>query len=71
VNHTPILYFDHNASTPVRPEVVEAMAAALRDLGANPSSAHRPGQRARAAVECAREQTAALVGARPDEIVFV
>ena len=41
------LYFDHNASTPVRPEVAEAMHQALRDLGANPWSAHREGQRVR------------------------
>ena len=65
------IYLDHNASTPVRPEVAAAMEQALRDLGANPSSAHREGQRVRAAVERAREQVAALVGAPPGEIVFV
>jgi len=65
------IYLDHNASTPVRPEVAEAMQQALRDLGANPSSAHRDGQRVRAAVERAREQAAALVGAKPAELVFV
>ncbi len=66
-----MIYLDHNASTPVRPEVADAMNAALRDLGANPSSTHREGQRARAAVEHAREQVARLVNARPDEVVFV
>jgi cysteine desulfurase len=65
------IYLDHNASTPVRPEVAEAMHMALRDLGANPSSAHRDGQRVRAAVEQAREQAAALVGARAADLVFV
>jgi cysteine desulfurase len=65
-----MIYFDHNASTPVRPEVLEAMRAALTDLHANPSSSHREGQRARAAVERAREQVAALVGARSAEVVF-
>jgi cysteine desulfurase len=65
------LYVDHTASTPVRPEVAEAMQQALRDLGANPSSAHSEGQRVRAAVERAREQAAALVGAGPQELVFV
>uniref|UniRef100_A0A832I307 Cysteine desulfurase n=1 Tax=Eiseniibacteriota bacterium TaxID=2212470 RepID=A0A832I307_UNCEI len=65
-----MIYLDHNASTPARPEVVEAMRAALADLPANPSSLHREGQRARAAIERAREQVAALVGARPDEVVF-
>jgi cysteine desulfurase len=64
------IYLDHNASTPVRPEVAEAMQQALRDLGANPSSSHRDGQRVRAAVERARAQAAALVRAREDEIVF-
>jgi len=65
------IYFDHNASTPVRPEVAEAMQQALRDLGANPSSAHSEGQRVRAAVEHARAQAAALVGAEPRQVVFV
>ena len=65
------IYLDHNASTPVRPEVAEAMHQALRDLGANPSSAHREGQRVRAAIERAREQAATLVGADPRELVFV
>ena len=65
------IYFDHNASTPVRPEVAEAMQLALRDLGANPSSAHSEGQRVRAAVERARAQAAVLVGAEPRQVVFV
>jgi len=65
-----MIYFDHNASTPVLPEVVEAMRDCLAGLPANPSSAHREGQRARAAVERARAQVAALVHARPDEVVF-
>jgi cysteine desulfurase len=65
------IYLDHNASSPVRPEVAEAMQKALRELGANPSSTHREGQRVRAAVEHAREQAAALVRAKPDEVVFV
>jgi cysteine desulfurase len=65
-----MIYFDHNASTPVRPEVVEAMHAVLAEVSANPSSMHREGQRARAAVECAREQVAALLRARPDDVVF-
>ena len=65
-----MIYFDHNASTPVRPEAAEAMREALAGLHANPSSAHAEGQRARAAVEAARAQVAALVGARPDQVVF-
>jgi cysteine desulfurase len=65
-----MIYFDHNASTPVRPEVVEAMRECLDGASANPSSLHREGQRARATVERAREQVAALLHARPEEIVF-
>lgn len=64
-------YLDHNATTPVRPEVVDAMLPWLRDGYGNPSSVYALGQRARAAVERAREQVAALVGAAdPGEIVF-
>jgi cysteine desulfurase len=66
-----MIYFDHNASTPVRPEVRECMAAALAELSANPSSLHSEGQRARAAIELARERVAGLVNARPDEVAFV
>ena len=66
-----MIYMDHNASTPVRPEALAAMRTALETLHANPSSLHREGQRARAALEHAREQVAALVGAAPAEVVFV
>jgi cysteine desulfurase len=65
-----MIYLDHNASTPVRPEVVEAVREALAHVPANPSSGHRDGQLARAAVERARAQVAALVHARSDEVVF-
>ncbi|HMC95369.1 MAG TPA: aminotransferase class V-fold PLP-dependent enzyme, partial [Polyangia bacterium] len=64
------IYLDHNATTPPRAEVVDAMAAALRDLWGNPSSAHAPGRAARAAVEEARAEIAALVGSAAEEIVF-
>jgi cysteine desulfurase len=62
-------YLDHNATTPVRPEVVEAVARALAMPG-NPSSVHAEGRAARAAVERAREQVAALVGAKASNVVF-
>jgi cysteine desulfurase len=65
-----MIYLDHNASTPVRPEAAAAMRDVLADLSANPSSLHREGQRARAAVERARAQVAALVNAKPAEVVF-
>src|SRR5215472_6513126 len=62
-------YLDWNAPAPLRPEVAEAMAAALRSCG-NPSSVHRWGRAARRAGEEAREAVAALVGAAPEEVVF-
>ncbi|PTM43061.1 cysteine desulfurase family protein [Bosea sp. 124] len=62
-------YLDHNATTPVRPEVAQAMARALAMPG-NPSSVHAEGRAARAAVERAREQVAALVGAKATNVVF-
>lgn len=68
---TPAMtYFDHNASTPVRPEVRAAMGEALEAFHANPSSMHRDGQRARAAIERAREQVAALLNAKSGEVAF-
>ncbi|MEE8425449.1 MAG: aminotransferase class V-fold PLP-dependent enzyme, partial [Elusimicrobiota bacterium] len=64
-------YLDHNATTPVRPEVLEAMLPYLRENYANPSSVHSLGQKARKAIEEARTQVAALIGAaKPEEIVF-
>lgn len=69
------IYLDHNATTPVRPEVVEAISRAYGDGYANPASQHQPGQRARRALEDARERIAALLGAsltdtRPDRLLF-
>jgi cysteine desulfurase len=65
----PFIYLDHNATTPLRPEVRAAMVAAL-DLWGNPSSIHGPGRQARDAVERARRAVAELVEAAPEEIVF-
>jgi cysteine desulfurase len=62
-------YLDHNATTPVRPEVADAMARALT-LPGNPSSVHAEGRAARAMLERAREQVAALVGAKASNVVF-
>jgi cysteine desulfurase len=64
------VYLDHNATTPVREEALAAMQAALRLHWGNPSSVHAEGAGARALVERAREQVAALLGALPDEVVF-
>lgn len=62
-------YLDHNATSPLRPAAFEAMVEALQ-AGGNPSSVHRAGRAARTIVEKARRQVAALIGARPGEIVF-
>jgi len=64
------VYFDHSATTPVDPRVVEAMLPYLTAKFGNPSSVHFYGQEARAAVDRARREVADLVGARPNEIVF-
>ena len=65
-----LLYVDNNASTPVAPEVLEAMLPYLKGYYGNPSSPHSFGEIARQAVETARGQVAQLLGARPDEILF-
>ncbi|MFZ1103555.1 MAG: cysteine desulfurase family protein, partial [Hyphomicrobiaceae bacterium] len=62
-------YLDWNAGAPLRPEARTAMLAAL-DIVGNPSSPHAEGRRVRAIVEDAREEVAALVGAKPTEVVF-
>ena len=63
-------YFDHNATTPVRPEVIEAMTPYLTDMYGNASSAHSFGREAHHAMEQSRESVAHLLGAEPDEIFF-
>lgn len=65
-----VVYLDHNATTPLDPRVREAMLPWLGERFGNPSSIHRVGQAARNAVEEAREHVAALIGARPPEVVF-
>src|SRR5262245_53190692 len=64
------VYLDHNATTAVEREVLDAMLPYFSTEFGNAASIHSPGQRARAAVENAREQVAAMLGARPQEIVF-
>ncbi len=65
-----MVYLDHNATTPLDPAVLEAMLPFLRERYGNPSSLHRAGRLAHDAIERARMQVAALVKARPEEIVF-
>ena len=64
------VYLDYNATTPVDPEVAEAMLPFLTQRFGNPSSGHPYGAEARAAVEAARRQVASLLSAHPEEVVF-
>lgn len=65
----PIAYLDYNATTPLRPSAMEAMAAAVRLVG-NPSSVHAAGRAARRALEDARAEVAAAVGCAVAEVIF-
>ncbi|HUB84198.1 MAG TPA: cysteine desulfurase family protein, partial [Rhizomicrobium sp.] len=64
-----MIYLDHNAATPLRPEAKAAMLRAM-DLSGNPSSVHAGGRAARAVIEDAREQVAAFAGAKPGDVIF-
>ncbi len=66
----PRVYLDHNATSPLRPEAAEAMRRAMASAVGNPASLHAEGRAARAVVEQAREDVAALVGVSQKEIVF-
>ncbi len=66
-----MIYLDHNATTPVRPEVAAAMGRVLVECPGNPSSVHAAGRQARQAVELARGQVSSLLDVLPEEIVFV
>jgi cysteine desulfurase len=67
---TAVIYLDHNATTPVPPEVFAAMTPFFTAQWGNPSSSHRFGSKLKGVIETAREQVAELIGARPGEIVF-
>ncbi|MCH2459136.1 MAG: aminotransferase class V-fold PLP-dependent enzyme, partial [Henriciella sp.] len=64
-----MIYADYNATAPLRPEAREAMIAAL-DIGANPSSVHGPGRKARKMLETARRQVASAISAVPQDLIF-
>ena len=64
------IYLDHNATTPIVPEVLELVKTVLQNQMGNPSSLHSAGRSARVLVDEAREQVASLIGASPSEIVF-
>jgi cysteine desulfurase len=67
---TAMTYLDHAASAPMRPEAVEAMMPYLTGFYANPSGSHRFSRRTRQAIDEARDDVAAVVGCRPNEVVF-
>ncbi len=64
------IYLDHNATTPVYPEIFKAMEPFLKDNWGNPSSIHWAAREPRKAVDSAREQVAGLFGCQPNEVVF-
>ena len=65
-----MIYFDHNATTPVDNRVLEAMLPFLKMFYGNPSSLYRHGRLVRSAIDTAREQVAAMVGAQPNQVIF-
>ena len=64
------IFLDHNATTPLAPRVLDAMLPLLRGTHGNPASVHRFGREARAALDRARAQVAALVNAQPPQVIF-
>jgi cysteine desulfurase len=65
-----MIYLDHNATTPILPEVLEAMMPYLTTEWGNPSSAYRFGSKLRSAIATAREQVAELIGASALDVIF-
>jgi cysteine desulfurase len=65
-----MIYLDHNATTPIAPEVLEAMMPYLTTEWGNPSSSYKFGSHLKAVIEKARGQVAELIGAYPSEIIF-
>ncbi len=65
-----MIYLDHNATTPVLPEVLEAMMPYLTTEWGNPSSAYKFGAKLKSVIETAREQVAELIGAHPMDVIF-
>src|SRR5271168_5114511 len=70
MSEPPSTYLDHGATTPLRAEVVHAMAEARSQPLGNPTGSHRPAQRARRLLEESRDEVAAQLGRDPGEIVF-
>ncbi len=66
----PVVYLDHAATTPMRPDAVQVMLAFLSDRFGNPSGSHRIARDARRAIDEARDRVAGVIGCRPGEVVF-
>jgi len=65
-----VIYLDHNATTPILPEVLEAMMPYLTTEWGNPSSAYKFGAKLKSVIETAREQVAELIGAHAMDVIF-
>ena len=65
-----MIYLDHNATTPILPEVLEAMMPYLTTEWGNPSSAYKFGAKLKSVIETAHEQVAELIGAHPMDVIF-
>jgi cysteine desulfurase len=65
-----MIYLDHNATTPILPEVLEAMMLYLTTEWGNPSSSYKFGSKLKTVMQTARAQVAELIGARPMEVIF-
>lgn len=65
-----MIYLDHNATTPIAPEVLEAMMPYLTTEWGNPSSSYKFGSKLKTVIETAREQVAELIGAHPLDMIF-
>uniref|UniRef100_A0A8C4FEK1 Selenocysteine lyase n=1 Tax=Catagonus wagneri TaxID=51154 RepID=A0A8C4FEK1_9CETA len=64
------VYMDYNATTPLEPEVIQAMTEAMQEAWGNPSSAYPAGRKAKEIIRAARESLARMVGGRPEDVVF-
>lgn len=64
------VYLDHNAATPLHPQVLQAMLPVMQTMAGNPSSLHRFGRLQKDAIEKAHEQVADLVNAHPEQVIF-
>uniref|UniRef100_A0A8D1EPC9 Selenocysteine lyase n=1 Tax=Sus scrofa TaxID=9823 RepID=A0A8D1EPC9_PIG len=64
------VYMDYNATTPLEPEVIQAMAEAMQEAWGNPSSAYPEGRKAKETIGAARESLARMVGGRPQDVIF-